>query len=126
MALSVAIEQARRQARRPTRENRERQNRAELRLEEIIKTSGIADDYAAIDRRGDLDIETHFARLYQQAPDEKFRVLVTRAFVAWQRDEKAEEETVYGSVGSAVQFLKDNNDVWLNGARVPAGSDGVA
>ena len=124
MALTNAIREATRAT--ANRENRERQHRAELRLSEIVKTSGIADDYAAIDRRGDLDIETHFARLYQQAPTDEYRTLVTRAFMAWQSDEKAEEATVYGSVGSTVQLLKDNNDVWLNGARVPAGSDGVA
>ena len=124
MALSIAIDKARRQT--ATRENRERQNRAELRLEEIVKTSGIADEYEAVDRRGDLDIETHFARLFQQAPDEKFRTLVTRAFMAWQADEKAEEEAVYGSVGATVQMLKNNNDVWINGARVPDGSGGAA
>lgn len=124
MALTNAIREASRAT--TSRENRERQHRAELRLSEIVKTSGIADDYANIDRAGDLDIETHFARLYQQAPSEEFRTLVTRAFMAWQSDERAEEEAVYGSVGATVQFLKTNNDVWLNGARVPAGSDGVA
>lgn len=124
MALTRSIEEARRN--RATRENREAQNRAELRLSEIVKTAGIADQYATVDRDGDLNIETHFARLFQESPTEHFRDLVTRAFMAWQRDEKAEEEKVYGAVGGTVQFLKDNNDVWLNGASVPVGSDGVA
>lgn len=124
MALSRSIDEARRN--RATRENRESQHRAELRLSEIVKTAGIADDYMAIDRQGDLDMESHFARLYQASPTEEMRVLVTRAFVAWQKDERAEEEAVYQTVGGTVQFLKDNNNVWLNGAAVPVGADGVA
>lgn len=124
MALSRSIDEARRQ--RASRENREAQNRAELRLSEIVKTAGIADDYMKLDRSGDLDIETHFGRLFHAAPNEEMRTLVIRAFTAWQRDEAAEEQAVMGSVGGAVQFLKTNNDVWLNGAAVPVGSDGVA
>ena len=124
MTLTRTIDEARRH--RATRENREAQHRAELRLTEIVKTAGIADDYMTIDRRGDLEMETHFARMFHASPNEEMRVLVTRAFAAWQKDERAEEEAVYRSTGSVVQLLKDNNDVWLNGSAVPVGSDGVA
>ena len=124
MVLTTAIEQARRQT--ATRANRERQNRAELRLTEIIKVAGIADDFERADRKGDLRIESAFAALYQASKSENLRELVVDAFVAWQQDEAAEEAAVRGGVNGAVLQLKANNPVWLNGAAVPADSDAVA
>ena len=124
MALSRAISAARRQT--ATRENRERQHRAECRLDEIVKTAGIADDYMDIDRRGDLDIETHFGRMWNAATTEEMRTLIARTFAAWQRDERAEEDAVRESVGGAVSLLKANNDLFIHGAYVPAESEGAA
>ena len=123
MALTNAI--ARAQAA-PTSANRQRQLRAERRLDEIVKTAGIADDYMDIDRRGDLDIETHFGRMWHAAPNEEMRTLVARAFAAWQKDEQAEEEAIRQSVGGAVALLKRNNPYFIEGQFVPAGSDGAA
>ena len=124
MALSNALIQARRQT--ATAENRARQHRAELRLEEIVKVSGIADSYMDIDREGDLNIETQFARLYQSATDDLMRSLIVQTFVAWQRDEAAEEAIVRGEVGESVQMLKTHNPTFIDGAAVPAGSDVAA
>lgn len=120
MALSVRTRET------ATRANRQRQARAELRLSEIVKTAAIADDFEMVDRAGDLDIEGHFAALYQNAETERMRTLVVNAFMAWQKDEQAEDRIVRGSVEDAVTVLKANNPVWLDGALVPAGSDGAA
>lgn len=117
MALTQAIEQARRTT--ASASNRQRQHRAELRLEEIIKVAGIADQYEAADRAGDLRIETAFARIYQSTSDEHIRDLVLTAFMAWQDDEKAEERIVRGEVGAAVSLLKSNNPTFVNGSFTP-------
>lgn len=124
MTITRAIESARQQ--RATTTNRLRQRRAELRLEEIIKVAGIADAYEEIDRHGDLNIETSFARLYQATADEHLRNLIVQTFVAWQNDERAEEACVRGDVDGAVQLLKNNNPAFIAGAYVPAASDGAA
>ena len=124
MALSRSIEQARRQT--ATRDNRARQHRAELRLEEIVKVSGIADSYMDIDREGDLNIETQFARLYQSADSDLMRSMIVQTFVAWQRDEAQEEAIVNGEVRESVDLLKFHNPTFIDGAAVPAGSDGAA
>lgn len=118
-ALSIAIADAQK------RKRSDRQRRAETRLDEIVKVAGIADDYNEIDRAGDLDLETHFGKLWQAAETEEMRTLVARTFAAWQRDEQAEERIVHQSVGGSVQLLKQNNDFWL-GAAVPKNSGGAA
>lgn len=124
MALTHAIEQARRQT--ATRANRHRQHLAELRLEEIVKVSGIADTYEQIDRQGDLRIETAFARIYQMADSKQLREAVLDAFVAWQDDEKQEEAIVRGQTDGAVAMMKRHNPAFIEGVWVPDGSDGVA
>lgn len=113
MVLTVAIEKARRQT--ATRENREAQARAELRLEELLKVDGIADEYAEVDRRGDLAIETQFAKLYQLVDTEHEREAVVAAFMVWQADEAEEERIVRGSVEEAGSVMRRNNGVWLEG-----------
>ena len=124
MALSRRIEEARRAS--ASRENRESQHRAELRLSEIVKTYGIADEYIRADAAEDTDMKVHFGRMYHAAPNEEMRVLISRAFAAWDKHDKKVDGLVNETVGAAVQLLKDNNIVWLNGAAVPVGSDGVA
>lgn len=124
MALNRAITTARRQT--ATTANRQRQQRAELRLEEIVKVAGIADEYEAADRRGDLAIESAFAAIYQNAHSEELRELVVRAFMAWQSDEAAEEAAVRGGVDGAVTMLKRHNPTFIEGVFTPAGSDVVA
>ena len=121
MALAKAIQDARRQT--ATRSNRLRQHLAELRLEEIVKVAGIADDYEKADRAGDLRIETAFARIYQTVTDEKVRQLVVDAYVAWQADEREEERLVRGGVDTSVAMLKRHNPAFIEGAFVPDGSD---
>lgn len=123
-ALSIAIAAAQKQ--RASRDNRQRQLRAERRITEIVKVSGIADEYGKVDRKGDLRIETAFARLYHAAPSEELRTLIVDAYVAWQVDERAEEQAVVGQTGMAVAYMKDGNPIWLDGAAVPTGSDGAA
>lgn len=124
MALAKHLEQARRQT--ATAENRLRQHRAELRLEEIVKVAGIADDYDHADRIGDLNVETAFARIYQMAESEPMREAIVQAFVAWQNDERAEESIVHGGVDSSVSMLKRHNPAFIEGAFVPEDSDYVA
>lgn len=115
MALASTITE--RQSRRARTNNRARQTRAEARLEEIVKVSGIADEYAAVDRRGDLEIETRFAELYQLVNSEAERGAVARAFAAWQRDEQAEEAIVRGSVDESVDLLKQHNPLFIGEGR---------
>ena len=124
MALSREIDKVRRQT--ATRAHRDRQIRAEVRLDEIVKVAGIADEYEQIDRRGDLDIETHFGRLWNAADTEQMRDLIARTFAAWQKDEQAEERVVRASVGESVDTLKANNGFWIEGAAVPGGSEPAA
>ncbi len=105
--------------------NRARQNRAEQRLDEIIKVAGIADAYAVTDRRGDLAVETHFARLYQLVDTDVERDAVVAAYMVWQRDEAEEEAVVRGEVDASVDLMKRNNPLFINGAWTP-GKDGAA
>ena len=98
---------------RATRVNRARQRLAEIRLSEIVKVAGIADEYESIDRAGDLQMESWFALAYQAAPDDASRTMIARGFVLWQRTEQAEEVHVRGDVDASVEHLKGNNVVWL-------------
>ena len=115
MALSAAIQRG------ATHLARQNQLRAELRLEEIIKVEGIADDYAAIDRQGDLEMERHFGLLYHAAHSERMRELVVAAFMAWDRSERNEEGVVRGSVNKAGAMLRENNTVFLSDGCGPTG-----
>lgn len=116
MALATAIRET------ATRANRQRQRRAEARLDEIVKVAGIADDYATVDRRGDLEIEKHFAALYQLVDSDAEREAVARAFATWQKCEQAEESALTGSVDDSVALLKRNNDLFIDGCYTPTGS----
>lgn len=80
-ALSIAIAEA--QKKRATRENRELQLRAELRLEELIKVGGIADHYERVNRRGHLEVETAFARVLHLVDTEAEKRAVVAAYMAW-------------------------------------------
>jgi hypothetical protein len=100
---------------------RHRQRRAERRLDEIVRVTGIADDYGEADRRGDLAIETHFIRLYQLVNSQAEKEAVAAAFVTWQKSEAAEDEAVIGSVGESVHLLKANNPFWLDDGCGPDG-----
>lgn len=127
MALHKAIEQARRQT--ATRANRVRQMKAELRLEEIVKVAGISDQYDRIDRAGDLNIETAFARIFQMAETKAMRDAIVDCFVAWQADEKAEEAIVHGETQGAVSLMKFDNPLFIEDQPIPfpsAGFDGDA
>lgn len=137
MTLTTRIEQARRGTRpTATRANRDRQRRAELRLEEIVKTAGIPDAYERVGRSGDLAVETAFATAYQLVNTERERDAVLRAFMVWEDDERGERAAVRALTGDVVADLKLHNrawidgtpipDEWLNGAAVPANSDGAA
>lgn len=108
------------------REDREAQRRAELRLEELIKVDGIADEYERVDRMGDLNIERHFALIYSMAHSDRMRELIAQTYAMWMADEKAEERAVRSKVEDAGTFMRLNNSVWIDGAAVPSGSDGAA
>ena len=116
MALSTAIRAT------ATATNRARQRRAEARLDEIVKVAGIADDYATVDRHGDLEIEKHFAALYQLVDSDNEREAVARAFAVWQRSEQAEDDALRGSVDDSVGLLKSNNPLFIDGAYTPTDS----
>ena len=124
MALNQAIEQARRQT--ATRANRQRQQRAEVRMDEIVSVAAIAGDYEQADRDGDLTIQDHFQSLYHLVDSEEEREAVARAFAVWQKCEQAEERALRGSVDESVDLLRTNNDFWLNGALTPDGDGGAA
>lgn len=124
MALTAAIEQARQRG--ATADARLKQTIAERRITEVIKVSGIADEYDRADRKGDLRIETAFARLYHAATTERMRELIVDAYVAWQADEKAESAAVHSGVESAVVYMKNGNPLFIDGAFVPEDSAGAA
>lgn len=110
MALHRAIE-ARRQT--ATRANRDRQDLAERRTDEIASVAEIESDYAKVDRAGDLAIEAHFATLYQLVDSEEEKRAVAAAYAVWCRSERAEDAAVGGSVTEAVELLRNNNPLWL-------------
>ena len=83
-------------------------------MDEIVKVSGIADDYHAVDRAGDLAIEKHFAALYQLVDTTEEREAVATAFATWQACERREEYALTGSVDESVDLLKTNNVIWLD------------
>lgn len=108
------------------RANRERQRRAELRLEELLKVEGIADEYERVDRKGDLRIESHFASLYALVDSVEEKEAVAAAFATWMKSEAEEEAVLRGSVTDASGYMKRNNPTWIDGAAVPDGMDGAA
>lgn len=124
MTLSDAI--ANRKGQRATTANRIRQERAELRIDEIVSVSSIDGDYRAVDCIGDLLIQRQFQSLYALVDTEQEKAAVAAAFAVWVRTERAEEQTVTGSVAESVELLKANNRVWIDGAAVPPDSDGAA
>lgn len=95
------------------RRNRHKAEREGRRLEEIGAVMDIAKVYADIDREGDLVMETHFARIYQLADDEPERDAAVKAFMDWQRTERAEGYAVESSVNEATELLKANNALFL-------------
>jgi hypothetical protein len=134
MALAVALEKARRQT--ATRANREAHDRAALRLEEVFKVQGVADELDRLDRPRNISVETAFAVAYQTVDDDDEREAVLDAYMQWDADEKAERKDRHEAINSATAMLIRDNPVWiegeripsewLNGAKVPGGSDGAA
>lgn len=112
MTLSETIRA--RQAHRATRENRAAQAAAEVRIDEIGAVSDVAADYAIVDRAGDVQIETHFQKLYALVDSEAEREAVAAAYAVWMRTERAEDLAVSGSVEQAVNLLRSNNPFWLS------------
>lgn len=108
-----------------TTENRLRQQRAELRMDEIVSVAGIATDYQSADRAGDLEIQDHFQTLFDLVDTEDEKRAVARAFAVWQRCEQREEHALRGSVDGSVDLLRKNNDYWL-GSFVPENDGGAA
>ena len=123
-ALSIAIAEAQKQ--RASRDNRQRQLRAELRLEELIKVGGIADHYEQVNRKGNLEVETAFARVMHLVDTEDEKRAVVAAYMAWLKDEKLEQRTVRDDTDDALLAMKGNNPTFIDGAYVPGGSKGAA
>lgn len=124
MTLTVAIAEARR--RHATRENREAQKRAELRLEEQIKVAGIADAYDVVDRAHDAEIRRAFATVYHLVDSDEEKAAVSNAFAVWMRHDGRKDRVTRESVGETGRFMRRNNPVWIDGAAVPPNSDGAA
>jgi hypothetical protein len=96
-----------------TRATRRNQRRAEVRLDEIVAVTSIGTTYEAVDRAGDLEIETHFRRLYELVDSEDEKEAVARAFAVHMAAERREDFAVRGSVDEASATLKANNPFWL-------------
>jgi hypothetical protein len=118
MALSVAIDKARRQT--ATRQNRDAHDRAALRLEEVFKVAGIADELDRLDRPRSIVTETAFAVAYQCVDAEDEREAVLDAFMKYQAEERAERRDRHAEVNAASGQMVRNNPVWIEGHRVPS------
>lgn len=118
MALSIAIDKARRQT--ATRANRDAHDRAALRLEEVFKVAGIADELDKLDRPRNVEVETAFAVAYQCVDSENEREAVLAAFMKWEADEKAERSDRHTEVNAASAQMVRNNPVWIEARRVPS------
>ena len=108
-----------------TRANRHRKEAAGKRIDEIGAVTDIAPTYQAVDRAGDLAIESKFQELYCLVDTEEEKQAIAAAFAVWQRTERAEDLAVTGAVNEAADVLRGNNDFWL-GAYVPDGDGGAA
>lgn len=117
MALSIAIDKARRQT--ATRANRDAHDRAALRLEEVFKVAGIADELDRLDRPRNIEVETAFAVAYQCVDGEQEREAVLNAFMKYEADEKAEKRDRHSKVNGAAAQMVRNNPVWIENQRVP-------
>ena len=124
MALARELTKARRLT--ATRENRDRQIRAEMCLEQVVKVAGIPEEYDRRDRTGNLAVERAFATAYQLVDSDAEREAVVQAFMVWQTDERHESSTVRELADESVELLKSNHPLFIDGAAVPVGSDGAA
>jgi hypothetical protein len=124
LALSIAIDKARRQT--ATRANRDRQLRAEMCLEQVVKVAGIPDEFSARGRASDLAVEKAFATAYQLMDSEEERAAVVQAFMVWQSDERHESRIVRDLSDESVALLKSNHPLFIDGAFTPSDSDGAA
>src|SRR5688500_10023543 len=120
MALTRSIEAARRQT--ATRANRERQLRAEMCLEQVVKVAGIPDEFSARGRASDLAVEKAFATAYQLMDSEEERAAVVQAFMVWQSDERHESRIVRDLSDESVALLKSNHPLFIDGTYKPEGS----
>lgn len=84
-------------------ENVIRSECAERRVDEIGAVTDIERDYHAVDRAGDLAIESKFSELYQLVDTEDEKRAVATAFSIWQRSERQEDVAVTGAVGDAAR-----------------------
>lgn len=103
-----------------TRENRDAHDRAALRLEEVFKVQGIADELDTRDRPRNIDVETAFAVAFQTCDSEPEREAVVAAYMKWDADEKAERADRHEVGGSAAAMLIRDNPVFIERERVPA------
>jgi hypothetical protein len=117
VALSIAIEKARRTG--ASQENREAHKRAALRLEEVFKQSGMADELDRLDRPRNLKVESAFAVAFQAVDREAERDAVVTAFLSWQEDEKGERKDRHAAVNDLSAQMIRNNPVWIENEPVP-------
>lgn len=120
MAISRAIASA------ASRTNRERQYRAEMCLEQVVKAAGIPDEFDKRGRASNLVVEKAFATAYQLVDSEEERDAVVQAFMVWQSDEKHETRIVRDLSDETVDLLKSNHPLFIDGQYCPPGSDSAA
>lgn len=123
MALTQAIEQAKR---------RRRQLLAELRVDEqldIEAARGILDGYRADDAAADSAFESlckiHFSLLDSEEQRDSF----ARVFAEWQRDEAGESRYIEQALSHNVAQLsrfRSHTPAFVSGSYVPDGSEPVA
>lgn len=115
--LTHKINEARRET--ATRENRDAHDRAALRLEEVFKSSGMADELDRLDRPRNMEVEQAFAVAYQKVDAEDERDAVVAAYMKWEADEKAERTDRHAKTGDLTTMLVRNNPVWIENEPVP-------
>lgn len=81
MTLSDAIRE--RQARRAVKANRDRNEAAGRRADEIASVHEVGTDYAKVDRAGDVAIEGHFQQLYALVDSKPEKDAVLAAYLVW-------------------------------------------
>ena len=130
MALTQALQEARRQT--ATRDHRARQTRAELRLEEQIAvstTGDLIDGFRRVDSINDARFyracRNHMATLTTDEQRDSF----AKVYAAWMRDEVLEERSIDATDANndeALLLLRQNTPTFVEGSYVPSGSGDVA
>lgn len=139
MAITRAIQQAQT---RNTARNRHRNGKAALRLDERLdlrRARTFLTAYKSIDADGDRSFSTEARRHYEAINDEAERQSFERVVAAWMKEDTALDQLMRGALDQSdyMIFAHHRNtpvfvedmpipSEWLDGAAVPATSDGAA